>query len=70
MGYTMCRNNFWHRCISGSEGTEDEVPHPLRISPTTEPSPPGILGAANLGAVLYLGGMLSRLAGVPANALG
>ena len=48
----------------------EELPERFSTAPTGQLVSAGLLGAANLGAVLYLGGMLSRLAGVPATALG
>ena len=43
----------------------EELPVRFSTAPTGQLVSAGLLGAANLGAVLYLGGMLSRLAGVP-----
>ena len=47
-----------------------ELPQPFSTAPPTQLALAGVLGAANLGAVLYLGGLLGRVAGVPASALG
>ena len=47
-----------------------ELPQRFSTAPPTQLAFAGVLGAANLGAVIYLGGMLGRVAGVPTAALG
>jgi len=47
-----------------------ELPQRFSTAPPSQLALAGVLGAANFGAVLYLGSMLTRLAGVPAASLG
>ena len=47
-----------------------ELPQRFSTAPTSQLALAGTLGAANLAAVLYLGGMLSSVAGIPVAAMG
>lgn len=47
-----------------------ELPQRFSTAPPSQLAFAGLLGAANLGAVVYLGALLGRVAGVPAAALG
>jgi hypothetical protein len=56
---------------TGADGLSlRELPQRFSTAPPAQLALAGLLGAANLGAVLYLGNLLGRIAGVPAAAFG